>query len=169
VRPELETGGERLSAALASGAEKARAAQQRLATGRAAIDSAIESTTNVMGRMESVLQATEKVTEIVGIIDAIALQTNLLALNAAIEAARAGEHGRGFGVVAAEVRGLSERAAAAAREIRQIAGTAHAEVAASAEVVDRVAEAIAAINGRVAEADELMGEVAAGSARATST
>ena len=129
---------------------------------RAAIDQAVGAATQVIARMDSVATATARVTDIVGIIDAIALQTNLLALNAAIEAARAGEHGRGFAVVASEVRGLSERAATAAREIRQLAGSAHSEVAESSQVVDQVAEAIAEVNGRVAEADRLMGAVAAG-------
>jgi len=151
---------EGLEAALRRVEASARAAEEKLATGRDAIDRAIESATEVMGRMESVREATEKVTDIVGIIDAIAVQTNLLALNAAIEAARAGDHGRGFGVVAVEVRSLSERAAAAAREIRQLVASAHSEVAASSQVVDHVAEAIATINGRVAEATELMREVA---------
>ncbi len=58
-----------------------------------------------------------KITEITGLVAAIAGQTNLLALNAAIEAARAGEQGRGFAVVAEEVRKLAEQSQEAAKQI----------------------------------------------------
>lgn len=75
---------------------------------------------HVVGSMQAIHQSSDKIVDIIAVIDGIAFQTNILALNAAVEAARAGEQGRGFAVVASEVRALAQRSAAAAKEIKQL-------------------------------------------------
>jgi len=81
-----------------------------------------EITMKTVTVMESAVETTTHIAQVVEEVDFIADQTRLLALNAAIEAARAGEHGRGFAVVADEVTKLANRSGLAAEKIRNFAG-----------------------------------------------
>lgn len=90
----------------------------------------------VVTTMGAIHQSSNKIADIIGVIDGIAFQTNILALNAAVEAARAGEQGRGFAVVATEVRSLAQRSAAAAKEIKGLIADSVERVESGNKLVD---------------------------------
>lgn len=92
--------------------------------------------TRAVGAMAEISASSNRIADIIGVIDEIAFQTNLLALNAAVEAARAGEQGRGFAVVAGEVRNLAQRSAGAAREIKGLIQDSVAKVEDGTQLVN---------------------------------
>lgn len=104
--------------------------------------------------MRTLSQDSERIAQIVSTIEGIAFQTNMLALNAAVEAARAAEHGRGFAVVAGEVRGLAQRSAQAAREIKSLVGASVDQIRQGVDLVDRAGRTMTHVvdaNGQVAQ------------------
>jgi methyl-accepting chemotaxis protein len=108
--------------------------------------------TNAM--VEGLLQATQKIGEVMGLIQNIAAQTNLLALNATIEAARAGAAGKGFAVVASEVKALSTQTAKATEEIAD-------QIQAIRDATEESAGAIREIGATIGQIDEIATTIAA--------
>lgn len=114
--------------------------------------------------MTQIESSSQKIEEIISIIDDIAFQTNLLALNASVEAARAGEHGKGFAVVAEAVRSLAQRSAVAAKDITQLISTSVVQVKqgtvlvrANGEVLKQMStsiEKVATLNSEIANASQ---------------
>ncbi len=113
----------------------------------------------VVNTMEGIRSASNKIGEIIGVIDGIAFQTNILALNAAVEAARAGEQGRGFAVVASEVRSLAGRSAAAAKEIKTLNSASIEQVEQGNRVAAEAGDTIQVIVANAGKIDALMGEI----------
>ncbi len=92
---------------------------------------------DVIDAMRLIEQSSRKIGQILTVMDDIAFQTNLLALNAGVEAARAGDAGRGFAVVASEVRGLAQRSADSAHEIRGLIAESAGHVASGSRLVQQ--------------------------------
>ena len=104
-------------------------------TGAATVSETVEA----VSRIEA---SSNRIRDIVNVIDSIAFQTNLLALNAAVEAARAGDAGKGFAVVASEVRQLAQRSSGAAEEVRQLIEESSAHVGDGVRLVHRTGETL---------------------------
>ncbi|OYU33362.1 methyl-accepting chemotaxis protein [Novosphingobium sp. PASSN1] len=113
-----------------------------------------------VGAMDSIVDSSKQITQIIDLIDGIAFQTNLLALNAGVEAARAGEAGRGFAVVANEVRALAQRSAEAARDIKGLISGSAQHVEMGVHLVSETGEALDAIITQVAEIGALVEGIA---------
>ncbi|RMF40986.1 MAG: hypothetical protein D6754_02030, partial [Alphaproteobacteria bacterium] len=116
----------------------------------------VEGAVAAMGEISS---SSERISEIISVIESIAFQTNLLALNAAVEAARAGEAGKGFAVVASEVRTLAQRSSQAARDITGLIQTSSEHVAKGVKLVNGTGEALGKIVSSVATVTETIREI----------
>ena len=101
-------------------AENAKEAQESMGQTHRQATEGGEVVARAVEAMAAIENSAQEITQIIELIDGIAFQTNLLALNAGVEAARAGEAGKGFAVVANEVRGLAQRSADAARDIKAL-------------------------------------------------
>lgn len=136
--------------------ELAIGARDQAATGGEVVNKAITA-------MHDINQASNKISDIIGVIDEIAFQTNLLALNAAVEAARAGEQGRGFAVVATEVRNLAGRSATAAKEIKELIEDSVQKVTDGSRLVNQSGETLEQIMDSVRQVADIIGDISSAS------
>jgi methyl-accepting chemotaxis protein len=114
---------------------------------------------DVVATMAAINTSSNKIVDIISVIDGIAFQTNILALNAAVEAARAGEQGRGFAVVASEVRTLAQRSAAAAKEIKTLIGDSLDKVKIGNELVSNAGSTMAQVVSGIERVTDIMSEI----------
>ncbi|MGV8866609.1 MAG: methyl-accepting chemotaxis protein [Janthinobacterium svalbardensis] len=155
---------EELTATVRQNSDNARQAKQMAVS---ASDKAVrggEVMGDVIRTMQAIDSASNKIADIISVIDGIAFQTNILALNAAVEAARAGEQGRGFAVVATEVRNLAHRSAAAAKEIKALISDSVEQVEQGGKLVQQAGAAMTEVVDTVRSVTDIVSEISAASA-----
>jgi methyl-accepting chemotaxis protein I, serine sensor receptor len=118
-----------------------------------------EVTDQVVNTMRDIQASSNQMSAIITVIDGIAFQTNILALNAAVEAARAGEQGRGFAVVASEVRGLAQRSAVAAKEIKQLIDASGNKVDSGTALVEQAGLTMHSVTDAVRRVSAIIREI----------
>ncbi|MBT5229556.1 MAG: ammonium transporter [Methylococcales bacterium] len=116
--------------------------------------------TLVKTSMEGIKDSSDRITDIIEVIDGIAFQTNLLALNASVEAARAGDQGKGFAVVATEVRNLALRSKTASKEIADLIKESRENVVNGGRLVDEFDQVLNGIMRSVNQVNKINYSVA---------
>jgi methyl-accepting chemotaxis protein len=154
---------EELGSTVSQSADNARQASQLATNASAVAQQGGEVVAQVVNTMKGINESSNRIAEIISVIDGIAFQTNILALNAAVEAARAGEQGRGFAVVASEVRALAGRSADAAKEIKTLIGASVERVDQGTVLVDKAGSTMTEVVGAIRRVSDMVGEISAAS------
>ncbi len=118
--------------------------------------------------LNRISHSSDKIAEIIAVIDEIAFQTNLLALNAAVESARAGDAGRGFAVVAEEVRNLAQRSAQASKEITNLINDSLTQVKSGVDLVNKSGDTLSTIMEQASKVADIINEIASASSEQSS-
>ena len=154
---------EELASTVRQNADNARQANQLAMTASTVAVQGGEVVAEVVETMKGINASSNKIADIISVIDGIAFQTNILALNAAVEAARAGEQGRGFAVVASEVRSLAGRSAEAAKEIKGLITASVERVEQGTLLVDKAGATMTDVVASIRRVTDIMGEISAAS------
>lgn len=154
---------EQMTATVRQNTDSAMQAKQLADNARTDANHGNEVMTQTVSAINEIKDSSQRIADIIGMIDGIAFQTNLLALNAAVEAARAGDHGRGFAVVAGEVRSLAQKSADASKEIRVLIEDTVQKVEHGTSLVEETGSALSNINASIKKVSDIIAEISSAS------
>ncbi|PCI62256.1 MAG: hypothetical protein COB37_07250 [Kordiimonadales bacterium] len=152
---------EEMESAVKTNAENAASANTQGTQARDVAEKGGVVVNDAVEAMSRIEESSQKISDIIVVIDEIAFQTNLLALNAAVEAARAGDAGKGFAVVASEVRALAQRSSEAAKDIKGLIVDSNNQVKTGVELVNEAGTQLGEIVTSIKGVTDLVSEIAA--------
>ena len=159
---------EEIASTIKQNADNAQQANQLAISARTVATDGGDVVSKAVVAMSQIETSSQKISDIIGVIDEIAFQTNLLALNAAVEAARAGDAGKGFAVVASEVRSLAQRSSEAAKDIKGLIVESGSQVKDGVTLVNNAGTSLTEIVDSVKRVTDIVSEIAAASAEQSS-
>ncbi|MEH6404583.1 MAG: methyl-accepting chemotaxis protein [Sneathiella sp.] len=154
---------EQMASTVKQNADNAQQANQLSISASGVASKGGEVVAEAVEAMSRIEGSSQKISDIIGVIDEIAFQTNLLALNAAVEAARAGDAGKGFAVVASEVGTLAQRSSQAAKDIKGLIVDSGSQVKDGVQLVGRAGESLEEIVDSIKKLSDIVSEIAAAS------
>jgi len=150
---------EEMEGAVKTNASNANEANAQGTTAREVAEKGGKVVNDAVEAMSRIEASSQKISDIIVVIDEIAFQTNLLALNAAVEAARAGDAGKGFAVVASEVRALSARSSDAAKDIKALIVDSNMQVKSGVELVNEAGSQLGEIVTSISSVTGLVSDI----------
>ena len=124
-----------------------------------AIENAASVVEETVRSISEVNADSEKIKDIIKVIEGIAFQTNILALNAAVEAARAGDQGKGFAVVASEVRSLAQSSQDSAKDITELVNKVYEKINKANKIVESQEELFMNIKTEIDETANIIRDI----------